>query len=91
MDVGNFPVAFEVADSVVARMVMGYLNELGLHDAIVSMQLATGIGCNELGPELLFLQELILSGHWEDVISYLLPLKRFLTRFDQVLQMNDYL
>jgi hypothetical protein len=34
--------------------------------------------------ELLFLQQLTVQGRWEDVLSYLQPLKIYLKQYEQV-------
>jgi len=82
------PPVFSVTEAILAQSIMGHLRSSGQYDAVVAMQLSLGLGESSLGPELLFLQQLTLEGRWEDVIAYLLPLKRFLTRYEQVKRMR---
>jgi hypothetical protein len=76
--------AFQVSDVTLSRIILGYLREHGQYDAMVALQLSSGVAENDMGQELLFLQQLTLEGRWEDVLGYVAPLKRYLTRYEQV-------
>jgi len=77
--------AFEVSEATLSRIVLSYLRDRGHFDAMVALELQTGVGENDMGQELNFLQQLTLEGRWEDVLAYVAPLKRYLSRYEQVL------
>ena len=64
---------------------MGYLRERGLYESLSSLQLETGKGEGEISEELLYLQKLTLQGRWDDVFTYLQPLKRVIATYDDVI------
>lgn len=76
---------FIVNDDDVLVMVMGYLRERGLHESLSSLQLETGKAEGNISEELLYLQKLTLQGRWEDVFTYLQPLKRVMATYDDVI------
>lgn len=76
--------AFQVSDVTLSRIILGYLRERGQYDAMVALQLSSGVAENDMGQELHFLQQLTFEGRWEDVLGYVSPLKRYLTRYEQV-------
>ena len=81
---------FQINETALTQILIGYLRERKLFDAIVAIQLSLGIGESNLGQELQYLQNLTLEGRWEDVLSYIYPLKKYLSRFEQVNMMLTY-
>ena len=75
---------FIVEDDNILVMVMGYLRERGLYESLSSLQLETGKGEGNLSEELSYLQRLTLQGRWDDVFTYLQPLKRLIATYDDV-------
>ena len=53
---------FQAEDSSIFRLLMGFLKEKGLYETLNSLQLEIGLAEEELGTDLLYLQQLVLKG-----------------------------
>eukprot|EP00602_Paraphysomonas_sp_CaronLab_P011679 CAMPEP_0185038592 /NCGR_PEP_ID=MMETSP1103-20130426/34429_1 /TAXON_ID=36769 /ORGANISM="Paraphysomonas bandaiensis, Strain Caron Lab Isolate" /LENGTH=316 /DNA_ID=CAMNT_0027577089 /DNA_START=14 /DNA_END=961 /DNA_ORIENTATION=+ len=63
---------------------MEHMRRHALFDTLCMFSLETGQAEVERGDAALCLQQLILSGRWDDVCAYVSPLKRYVSNFDKV-------
>lgn len=81
-------ISSDISDNHIAKLIMGYLKEKGLHDTLIAMQLSLGISDRDLGDELKFLQQSTLHGRWDDVLAYIKPFKEKTARYEEVKHRN---
>lgn len=74
---------FEVNEDLIVRLLIEYLKDRRLYDAMCVLQLETGINGMPLAKELNYLHRLVLEGRWVDVISYIKP-------FQNVVDSSNY-
>ena len=77
-------ISSNISEDDVAKLVMGYLNESGLHDALIAMQLSLGFSDKNFGEELRFLQQSVLHGRWDDALAYIQPFRKKTSRYNEV-------
>ena len=75
---------FCVESNDLDRLMMSYLRDRGYFDSLTALQLQLGINDDpKMSGESIFLQKIVLEGKWDDVFSYLKPLRKYITYYDQ--------
>ena len=79
---------FEVVEDDINRLISGYLRKKGFVETLSSLHLETGVVSNKSNEshsrEISFIQKLVLEGRWDDLISFLDPMRRMSYKFDEV-------
>lgn len=62
---------------------MGFLRRRGYTDSLAAFELESGVSEADLGNSLHYLKQLILTGRWDDALSYLTPLKKTVVNYER--------
>ena len=72
---------FSCPEEYVDRLIMGFLRRRGYTDTLTAFELDSGVNESALGESLSYLKKLVLTGRWDDAMTYLTPLKGSVSDF----------